>query len=279
MLAPVFLALLLAAGVSACSELDPQTTPDPGPDVARPGGAQVTVQVASVGVDLASGEPLALLHSDWEALLPIWIGEIEAVAIARALQGVEVPRPMTHDLLVDVVAALGGTIEELEVAAIREATYLGILRIRTADGVREVDTRPSDGLALAVRTGARIRVARPLLEGAPDVDFLSSEGGAPIVRIRGITAGSPRDGDAARFDLPDRDGVVVLHVTSAIEARGLRRGDLVVRAAGAEVRNPSDLLEALTRTGSGGVEIVRLRDGTEETIQVPPRRGPGRVGD
>jgi uncharacterized protein len=238
----------------------------------------VQVEVASVGVDLASAAPLALLHSDWENVLPIWIGEAEAVAIARALQGMTVPRPMTHDLLVGVMETLGGTLEEVRVTEIRDATFYGLLRIRTAGGIREVDTRPSDALALAVRTQARILVAPELLEDVPEVEFLSAEGGNPIVRIRGVTVGAS-DGEAGWALADPPQGVRVLHAASDVQARGLQRGDVVTRVEGRATREPLDFLEAMRdQRGTGAVSVTRIRDGAEDTIQLPPRRGPARTG-
>jgi uncharacterized protein len=238
----------------------------------------VQVEVASVGVDLASAAPLALLHSDWENVLPIWIGEAEAVAIARALQGMTVPRPMTHDLLVGVMETLGGTLEEVRVTEIRDATFYGLLRIRTAGGIREVDTRPSDALALAVRTQARILVAPQLLEDVPEVEFLSAEGGNPIVRIRGVTVGAS-DGEAGWALADPPQGVRVLHAASDVQARGLQRGDVVTRVEGRATREPLDFLEAMRdQRGTGAVSVTRIRDGAEDTIQLPPRRGPARTG-
>ncbi len=247
------------------------TRPDRVPEARQ----MVSVEVASVGVDLATAAPLALLHSDWENVLPIWIGDGEAVAIARALQGMSPPRPMTHDLLVGVMETLGGTLEEVRITEVREATFYGILRIRTAGGVREVDTRPSDALALAVRTGARILVAPELLTEVPEVEFLSAEGGSPIVRVRGITVGAI-DPDAPR---QAGEGVRVLHAAPEVEARGLRRGDMVTRVDDRPTRQPLDFLEAMRDRQAGAIRLVRVRDGEEGEIQLPPRREPARTGE
>jgi uncharacterized protein len=229
--------------------------------------AFVTMDVASVGVALATGDPLALLHSEWDHLVPIWIGEVEAAAIIRALEGVPFPRPLTHDLLVSVIREMGGELEEVRVTGIRENTYLGLLRIRTSNGVRDVDTRPSDALALAVRTDARIRVARPLVDSAPDVDFISAEGGEPIVRLRGLTLG-----------VGSGEGAEVLHVTPAVEERGIRRGDLVVEVGEAPIRRPTDFVEAVMGAGDAAVTVVRERNGERTSVRLPARGGQLRIG-
>ncbi len=247
-----------------------------------PAGANdlLDMDVATVGVDLRSGAPLALLHADWERVVPIWIGEAEAQAIARARQGVELPRPMTHDLLTSVLGALEGTLEEVWVHDLRESTYYGALQIRVGGELKEVDSRPSDALALAVRTGARIRVAEALIEDSPDVDFVSAQGERGVVRIRGTTVSSAREEDRGRFSIPtDREGVLVLHAEEALGSRGVRRGDLVLEVAGEGVEDPMQFLEAVSGQSSSNPITMRIiRDGEEREVEVPPRRPAGRIG-
>ncbi len=129
--------------------------------------------------DNENGQPILLLQDD-EArfVLPIWVGVPEAGAIACVLQGQTLPRPMTHDLLASVVEALGATVERADVRAIEAGTFLADLWLRGADGaLRCVDCRPSDAIALAVRTGAQIRVAAAVLEAAQPIN--PEETGAP----------------------------------------------------------------------------------------------------
>lgn len=228
----------------------------------------VDVEVATVGVELSTGAPLALLRTGWDEVLPVWIGETEAQAIARVLAGVTVPRPMTHDLLASVMTRLGGTLEEVVVTELRGETFIGLLRIRTSGGVEEVDTRPSDALALAVRTGARVRVARILLADLPDLDFMSLEGTRSVARIRGITVGES-----------ESDGVEVLHVAPEFAGRGLQPGDLVVAVEGSPVGSPAGFVRALGgRTATQALEVERERDGRRESVRLPPRSGPPVVG-
>lgn len=230
-------------------------------------------EVASVGVDLQSGAPLALLHSGWRELLPVWIGEVEAAAIIRGQRGDPFPRPLTHDLLVSVVRALGGTLEEVRVHDLVEGSYIGSLHVRMPgeERPREIDSRPSDALALAVRTGARILVATRLVEGAPDVDFVASQGAEPVVRMRGVTVREDRG--------PGTRGVTVLHVTREAEGGGLRVGDIIVRVADAGVESALEFLEALRGVPDrNAVPVQVLRSGRTVDLRIPPRRGEGRVG-
>lgn len=132
--------------------------------------------------DSETGQPILLLQDEsGRFLLPIWIGIPEAGAIACVLQGQTLPRPMTHDLLASVVAGLGGTVERVDVRGIDGGTFLADLCLRdAAGGVVIIDCRPSDAIALAVRTGAPIRVAAAVLEAAQPTkgDELTDETGS-----------------------------------------------------------------------------------------------------
>lgn len=253
------------------------TVPPPSAEAQTP--EFVELRVASVAVDLQSGAPLALLHADWASVLPIWIGENEAGAISDALRGVRFPRPLTHDLLVSVVGSMGGELIEVRVTEMRESTYYGVLHIRTEKGVVEVDSRPSDALALAVRTGATIRVARGLLEGAPDAEFISLDGERPVVRVRGITAASPTAEDRGAFSLPAGPAVMVLHSDGALASRGVRRGDVILAVEGEDVDGVRDFLTKVGAVrGDAPLRLRIIREGERREVELPPRRGPGRVG-
>ena len=98
--------------------------------------------------------------------LPIFIGIAEAFAIHRRLEGDDFTRPLTHDLLVMVIEALGGKLEGIVVNDLRQGTFFGQLLVERDGNVCMIDTRPSDAIALAVRTGARIYVEEAVLDEA-----------------------------------------------------------------------------------------------------------------
>ena len=237
------------------------------------------VEVATIGMDLRTGAPLAILHADWEQVVPIWIGEVEAQAIARAREGIELPRPQTHELLASLVEVLGATVEEVRVHDLRDNTYFGVIRVWVNGELREIDSRPSDALALAVRTAARIRVATRLVEEFPDVEFISAEGDRGIARIRGLTVSTPVPSDRERFGLESNArGVLVLHSDTPVGARGARQGDLVLEVEGLEVETAADFLEALVgHSADVSIGMRVIRDGEVREIEVPGRRPPGRV--
>lgn len=113
------------------------------------------LSVVGVRVELPSQQPIVLLKEvDGDRYLPIWIGAVEATAIAFAQQGVVTARPMTHDLMRDLLAAFDRTLQTVTITELREGVFYAELGF---DGGLTVSARPSDAIALAMRSGATIR--------------------------------------------------------------------------------------------------------------------------
>ena len=126
----------------------------------------VEVRLRAVRVDLQSNTPVLLLQeTEGEGrTLPIFIGTPEATAIAYALQGVDMPRPMTHDLMKDVLGALDVEVERVVITELRTATYYAELHLRREAQRAVVSSRPSDAVAVAVRTGSPLYVSDELMD-------------------------------------------------------------------------------------------------------------------
>lgn len=130
-----------------------------------PGLVEMTVE--SVRVHMLSNRHVVILKdSERDRYLPIWIGPWEASAIAMRLQGMTPERPLTHDLFAATLDALGVRLERVEVVSLAEETFHARLIVTRDGGEVEIDARPSDALALAVRTNARIFAAEAVLEQA-----------------------------------------------------------------------------------------------------------------
>jgi len=142
------------------------------------------VEIRGLIVDPVSNSPIVILKKPGENLyLPIWIGVFEANAIALQLEGVQTPRPMTHDLLRAIVGGLGATLEGVVVHSLVDNTFHARLVLRTAQGAPvEIDARPSDAIALALRCQAPIRVAGAVFRDAHALDF--REGDDEETRLR-----------------------------------------------------------------------------------------------
>ena len=126
----------------------------------------VEVRLRAVRVDLQSNTPVLLLQeTEGEGrTLPIFIGTPEAAAIAYALQGVAMPRPMTHDLIRDLLASLEVQVERVVITELRSSTYFAELQLRRGSERSIVSSRPSDAVAVAVRTGSPLYVSDDLMD-------------------------------------------------------------------------------------------------------------------
>ena len=126
----------------------------------------VAMQVVGVRIEMPSNQPIVLLKEiDGVRFLPIWVGAVEATAIAFAQQGVAPPRPLTHDLMQDIVESLDATLTAIQVTAIEEGVFMASLLIRDQDGKAiSVSARPSDAIALALRTHSNILADSDLLD-------------------------------------------------------------------------------------------------------------------
>lgn len=130
-------------------------------------GDMVEVIIDSIRVSLMSQQRIIILREvGAERYLPIWIGVYEAEAIAIALQEVEVARPLTHDLLKSVFRAMEAQILRVEVISLRDDTYYGNIVAQVNGSEIDIDSRPSDALALAVRTNVPILVSREVMDSA-----------------------------------------------------------------------------------------------------------------
>ena len=125
----------------------------------------IEVTVAHLGLDRATNTPVVILQEkDGERVLPIWIGPAEASAIAMELAGVKFSRPLTHDLVKQVIVGLGGDLKRVIITQVKENTYFAELHLHRDDQVVQIDARPSDSIAVALRLKAPIFTQDDLLE-------------------------------------------------------------------------------------------------------------------
>ena len=133
----------------------------------------IEMRVMGIALDTRTGSPIVVLHDkDNRKALPIWIGSAEASAIIRKIENLQVVRPMTHDLIIDVIQKTGYKLEKAEINDVEKDTYFATL-ILTKEGEEnvEIDCRPSDAIAVAIRVDAPIYVAASVLAtGAVSTD-------------------------------------------------------------------------------------------------------------
>lgn len=242
----------------------------------------IAVELASVGMVPMTGAPVVLLREpDSGSVVPIFIGPNEARAIIAAQRAIEMPRPMTHDLATALIAGLGGTLERVIVDELRDGTYYGALEVsRPDDDAVLIDTRPSDGLALAARTGAAILVAPDVLEAGADIPFEGLGGDEDVVTALGITVMQPGDDLRAALDLPEGPGVLVSAAVGLAALSGIEPGAFITRINDSAVASPLDFLDQINATPRGEKAVLEFQLGdqtrtVELDVDVPavaPRR-------
>src|SRR5690554_5232149 len=225
------------------------------------------VEVATVGMSGVAGMPVVLLREPGaREVIPIYIGVTEARAILRALAGERAPRPMTHELLGDVLGGVEVTLTRVYVDALTESTFLGMLELTLPgrDAPVHIDSRPSDAIALALTAGASIHVAPEVLEAARQIEYQGFDD--QVVVALGITV-TPLDED----------------LRGAAAEAGLSPGALLLEVNGETPEAPLHFLElgrdtprdapARLRVWQEG-EDIEVELSTEVPTPVPRRRGP-----
>jgi bifunctional DNase/RNase len=134
------------------------------------------MRIGGLTLDPVTKTPIVILKDAENKLnLPIWIGLMEATAMATELEGIKMARPMTHDLLRDLISQLGGEIESIEVTELRDNTYYATICLQVGDKKLSVDSRPSDAISLALRTKSPIFVAKQVLEASSVLQQLEDQ--------------------------------------------------------------------------------------------------------
>lgn len=130
----------------------------------------IEMRVGGLTLDPVTKTPIVILKdTDNKLNLPIWVGLMEATAMATELEGIKMARPMTHDLLRAMVDTLGGVVEAIEVTDLKDSTYYAVIYLEVGGRKVSVDARPSDAISLALRSKSPIFVAKKVLEASSNV--------------------------------------------------------------------------------------------------------------
>lgn len=236
----------------------------------------VPAELASVAIEPMTGTPVVLLREPEDGrIVPIFIGPNEARAILMAQRGIEPERPMTHDLAANVIDSLDATLERVIVDELRNGTYLGALELRRKgkdEDIIRIDSRPSDALALAARTGAAILVAPAILDAGEDIPFRGLDDDEDVVTAIGITVMAPTDEIRQALGLPDNPGVVVTGSHAQAEQGGLRAGALILEVDGEAASTPMAFLEQISAATAEGSATIRFwHEGEEQEVELSTR--------
>jgi bifunctional DNase/RNase len=233
----------------------------------------VEVRVRGITVDPQGASPVVLLEEVQGArVMPIWVGVFEARAIAMEMEKVVPPRPMTHDLIKQILEGVQAQVTNVVITALKENTFYAQIGLTTSTTTVQVDARPSDAIALALRVNVPIFVAKAVFDNAPALD-LRQQGPTPVTVLKryGLTLQNVTAPLAAHFRLASAEGVLVSDVEagSAAAQGGLRRGDVIVEANQAKVTDLQGLESTLKQGGEVALQIVRADKHLRLTLHEP----------
>jgi uncharacterized protein len=219
----------------------------------------VRVEVANVGVDKEGMPYVVLEDSSGGRVLPIMIGESEAQGIALELHGLNPGRPLTYDLIRNIIETTGNHVDRVEVNELHDQTYYATIILDHAR--HRVDSRPSDAIAVALATNAPIYVAAQLFESGA-TDIRARQGTPRALHGLGLTVQELSPEMADYFAAKPGSGLVVADVSVEAGRAGVSRGDLLTKVDASQVRTLKDFSQNLARVTPGHpVKVTVERDG------------------
>ena len=250
--------LMLAVVCTACS-CARHTPPDPAAEV---GPGEIEVKVVSVGVDdFTQAHVVMLSSSDHQHQLPILVGDREADAIMRALQGVQLERPFTHDLMKAIIQANGERVDCVSISDLRDEVYYATIYMN--GGKTKIDSRPSDAIALAANLGAPIFVASKLFENQP-APAIGARSAPRTVTAMGITVEDLTPPLAQYFHASR--GVLIADLDASAAKNGIERGDIITQVGVHAVGSPAEFARE-ANVQPGRTVVLRVsHDGAEHNV-------------
>ena len=222
----------------------------------------VETTVKAVTLDPETNTPVVLLETVGDKkLLPIWIDLPEARAIALEIERITPPRPLTHDLIRNLLTALGAKVRRATITDMRNNTYFALLSLETKSETLEIDSRPSDAIAIALRMKAPIYATTEVLAKAKALPAPAGRGEQAGQKL-GLQAQDLTAELAALLDLSSQQGVLVADVApeSPAAKAGLERGDILTKANGEALKSTADLdaiLESTKAPAPIRLEVIR----------------------
>lgn len=222
--------------------------------------------VKGIIFDRATQNPVVILLTEDESrFVPIWIGFAEAMSIDMVMKNIKPPRPMTHDLIKDFFDKFGAKPEKVSIVDIKENTYYAVIKVKTENKAFDIDSRPSDAIAIALRFGAPIYITQKILDVSIRVP--DEEKAQRIWNVLGVSL---------QFITPELEsffgskGLVISDVKKGSPAEGkLKRGDIITKINGKDTTDEKSISlikeEVLT---SSEVEMQIIRDGEKKKIKI-----------
>jgi len=234
-------------------------------------GDTVEAKIKTLMIDPNSQSPVIVLETVADKLLlPIWIDVPEARAIALELEHVRTPRPLTHDLIRNILQKVGATLHRVVITDLKNNTYFATLSLSLKGQELQIDCRPSDAIAIALRMGAPIYTSAQVLARSKSMPAPSA-GTEPLPTKLGMTLQDLTPALATLMDVPLVKGVLVADVIPGSVAMdsGVQRGDIITRANREPIHSAKDLNALIQATmPPAKIELEVIKKGKSTTVVV-----------
>lgn len=244
----------------------------PSSTMAAQDSTAIETKVKTLFIDPESQAPVIILETiPDKRRLPIWINVAEARAIALELEHVTLPRPLTHDLIRNMLKAMGATLQRVTITELRNDTYFARLSLLVKGQRLEIDSRPSDAIAIALRMKAPIFASTQVLSQVKPFSTPLAE--AEQAKL-GIQSQTLTQDLATLLDSPQQKGAVITDVKlgGAAMNAGLQRGDIITKLDARAIASSADLESALQAVKSPGkvtLEVIKKGKPTTIVIDLP----------
>ncbi|MEK6562234.1 MAG: bifunctional nuclease domain-containing protein [Candidatus Binatota bacterium] len=232
------------------------------------------MKVKRVMLDPTTKSPVVILENTKDKkLIPIWIGNHEAMSIAMELEKAATPRPLPYDLIRNILQGLGTTLRRITITDIRNSTYFAVLTLKLKDQEFQIDSRPSDAIALALKMKAPIYASSQVLAKAKELPA-AEKPGEDFRKVLGIHAQDLTSDLASLFDLQGKKGVLVADVElgSPGSEAGIQRGDIILKVNDRMIQRVGDLeslFQGVKKAGQLKMEVLRKGKTATVTVDLP----------
>ncbi|HEY2664976.1 MAG TPA: bifunctional nuclease domain-containing protein, partial [Candidatus Binataceae bacterium] len=228
---------------------------------------EVRVEVVGVQTDSETGVPFVLLEDRIGGRrLPIWIGESEARSILFELHGLKPERPLTYNLMRNIIVLTGNHVDRAVISEMREETYFALVYMN--GGRQRIDSRPSDAIALALASDAPVYVVDRLFEAAPAHDLAAVGAGPEVAHGLGLTVQDLSAPIAKFFGVSPGEGVLVADAKDPSARAGIQHGDVLISVGGQSVKTIGDFERVMGTSSDGPATVTILRDGQRKAIGI-----------
>jgi len=234
----------------------------------------VEMKVKRVMLDPSSKTPVVILENTRDKkLIPIWIGNEEAASIAIELENVAIPRPNTHDLIRNILQGVGAALQRITITDLRNNIYYASITLKLKGQESQIDSRPSDAIAVALRMKAPIYASTQLLAKAKQLP--SPERATDDLRkTLGIHVQDLTPELASLFDIEVKRGVLVgdVELGSAASEAGLQRGDIILKVNDRTIQKVGDLesfFQGAKKTGQVKMEVLKKGKPASVVLDLP----------